>query len=156
MADFNIDISTLPEDVRDKLAELDLELSEEHLSRSVDLPGKAASASRLVRGGQRFSQRRESRMRDPPPFSLCEGQSAGASRVRLRGRWLRWPAPTHCPPVTHLPRGSTRRPGPARPAPPRPAAPLGFPRLLLSSPLPCSPPPPGAPAFARGEGLAGM
>jgi len=28
MAEFNIDISTLPEDVRDKLAELDLELSE--------------------------------------------------------------------------------------------------------------------------------
>lgn len=28
MADFNIDISTLPEDVREKLAELDLELSE--------------------------------------------------------------------------------------------------------------------------------
>lgn len=28
MADFNIDISKLPEDVRDKLAELDLELSE--------------------------------------------------------------------------------------------------------------------------------
>lgn len=28
MADFNIDIAKLPEDVRDKLAELDLELSE--------------------------------------------------------------------------------------------------------------------------------
>lgn len=28
MAEFNIDISKLPEDVRDKLAELDLELSE--------------------------------------------------------------------------------------------------------------------------------
>lgn len=28
MADFNIDITKLPEDVRDKLAELDLELSE--------------------------------------------------------------------------------------------------------------------------------
>jgi hypothetical protein len=28
MAEFNIDISTLPEDVREKLAELDLELSE--------------------------------------------------------------------------------------------------------------------------------
>lgn len=28
MADLNIDISTLPEDVRDKLAELELELSE--------------------------------------------------------------------------------------------------------------------------------
>jgi hypothetical protein len=28
MAEFNIDLSVLPEDVRDKLAELDLELSE--------------------------------------------------------------------------------------------------------------------------------
>lgn len=28
MGDFQIDISTLPEDVREKLAELDLELSE--------------------------------------------------------------------------------------------------------------------------------
>lgn len=28
MAEFNIDISKLPEDVREKLAELDLELSE--------------------------------------------------------------------------------------------------------------------------------
>lgn len=28
MADINIDLSKLPEDVRDKLAELDLELSE--------------------------------------------------------------------------------------------------------------------------------
>lgn len=34
MADFNIDISKLPEDVRDKLAELDLELSE----GTVDIP----------------------------------------------------------------------------------------------------------------------
>lgn len=31
MADFGIDISKLPEDVRDKLAELDLELSEGRL-----------------------------------------------------------------------------------------------------------------------------
>lgn len=28
MADFSVDVSKLPEDVRDKLAELDLELSE--------------------------------------------------------------------------------------------------------------------------------
>ncbi|KYM93538.1 hypothetical protein ALC62_15896 [Cyphomyrmex costatus] len=30
MAEYNIDIGKLPEDVREKLAELDLELSEEH------------------------------------------------------------------------------------------------------------------------------
>jgi translation elongation factor EF-1beta len=37
MADFNVDISVLPEDVREKLAELDLELSEGKLKKSLYL-----------------------------------------------------------------------------------------------------------------------
>ncbi|XP_076764599.1 uncharacterized protein LOC143431607 [Xylocopa sonorina] len=40
MAEFNIDIGKLPEDVREKLAELDLELSEDRLKQYTRSPSK--------------------------------------------------------------------------------------------------------------------
>lgn len=80
MAEFNIDISTLPEDVREKLAELDLELSEGDITQK----GYEKKRTRLLAPyAPKQAQVRNSA--GPPSTGPSGGSSSPGTRARRRG-----------------------------------------------------------------------
>ncbi|XP_063240397.1 disco-interacting protein 2 isoform X6 [Bacillus rossius redtenbacheri] len=82
MAEFNIDISKLPEDVRDKLAELDLELSEGDITQK----GYEKKRTRLLAPYvPKQSQARPRSAGSAPSTAAGGGSTSPASRAKRRG-----------------------------------------------------------------------
>nr|CAD7439016.1 unnamed protein product [Timema bartmani] len=101
MAEFNIDVSKLPEDVRDKLAELDLELSEGDITqkgyekkrtrllapfvpKQAQAPTQNRQQSRARRTQRRVTHN-EKRYHSARPRSSGPGTTSPASRAKRRG-----------------------------------------------------------------------